>query len=78
MGDLLGDSETTREMLAQGSGDLADGFYATAMLTLALVASGFTISAALRARGRGGRRPGRVAAGDRVSRDWPGSAGTSS
>jgi len=51
VGDLLGDSETTREMLAQGSGDLADGFYATAMLTLALVASGFTISAALRARG---------------------------
>ncbi len=51
VGDLLGDSETTREMLAQGGADLADGFYATAMLTLALVASGYTVSAALRARG---------------------------
>jgi ABC-2 type transport system permease protein len=49
VGDLVGDSEAAREVIAQGGGDLTDGFYATALLTLALVASGFTVSAALRA-----------------------------
>jgi ABC-2 type transport system permease protein len=51
VGDLMGDSETTREVFLQGAADLVDGFYATALLTLALIASGFAISSALRPRG---------------------------
>jgi ABC-2 type transport system permease protein len=47
----MGDSETTREVFLQGAADLVDGFYATALLTLALIASGFAISSALRPRG---------------------------
>ena len=50
VGDLVGDSETTRDVIAQGGTDLVDGFYATALLTLALLASGYAISAALRPR----------------------------
>jgi ABC-2 type transport system permease protein len=50
VGDLLGDSEATQEMFAQGSADLVDGFYATAVLTLALMSCGYAISQALRAR----------------------------
>jgi ABC-2 type transport system permease protein len=51
VGDLIGDSDASREIFAQDGADLVDGFYAIAMLTLALIASGFTVSAALRARG---------------------------
>ena len=51
VGDMIGDSEATRELIAQGSGDLVDGFYATSILLLALLASGFAISSALRPRG---------------------------
>jgi ABC-2 type transport system permease protein len=51
VGDLLGDSEASREILVQGGAGLVDGFYATAIMTLALVGSGFAISSALRPRG---------------------------
>ncbi|MGF9759061.1 hypothetical protein AAII07_28070 [Microvirga sp. 0TCS3.31] len=50
VGDLLGDSDATREMFAQGSADLVDGFYATAILMLALMCSGYAVSTALRPR----------------------------
>lgn len=50
VGDLLGDSETTREVFAQGGADLVDGFYATAILMLALMCSGYAVSTALRPR----------------------------
>ena len=44
-------------MFVQSAGDLVDGFYATAILMLALIATGFAISSALRPRGEedGGR-----------------------
>ena len=51
VGELVGDSGATREMLAQGGAGLVEGFYATALLMLALVACGFAISSALRPRG---------------------------
>jgi ABC-2 type transport system permease protein len=51
VGDLVGDSETTREVFLQGAQDLVDGFYATSILMLALIACGFAISSALRPRG---------------------------
>ena len=50
VGDLVGDSETSRELFVQ-AGDLVEGFYATAILMLALIAAGFAISSALRPRG---------------------------
>jgi ABC-2 type transport system permease protein len=60
VGDLIGDSDASREIFTQGGAGLVDGFYATAMLTLALIASGYTVSAALRARGE--EEAGRVEA----------------
>lgn len=48
--ELLGSNEVTREMMAAGAGDLVDGFYAVAMVILALMASGFAVSSALRPR----------------------------
>ncbi len=50
VGDLVGDSDTTREVFAP-AGDLVDGFYATAVLMLAVIAAGFAVSSALRPRG---------------------------
>jgi ABC-2 type transport system permease protein len=50
VGDLLGDSEVSREMFARGDGGLVDGFYATAIVLLALMSCGFAISSALRPR----------------------------
>jgi ABC-2 type transport system permease protein len=50
VGDLLGDSEVSREMFARGSGGIVDGFYATAIVLLALMSCGFAISSALRPR----------------------------
>lgn len=49
--DLMGDSELSRQMFLQGAGDPVDGFYAASIVMLALVASGFAISSALRPRG---------------------------
>jgi ABC-2 type transport system permease protein len=50
VGDLVGDSQTSQDMMIQGGGDLLDGFYATIMLMLAVLAAGFAISSALRPR----------------------------
>jgi ABC-2 type transport system permease protein len=57
VGDLVGDSDTTRDLFLQGANDLVQGFYATSLLMLALIACGFAISSALRPRGEedGGR-----------------------
>ncbi len=49
--DLIGESQTSRDLFVQTSGDLVDGFYATALLLLALIASGYAISASQRPRG---------------------------
>lgn len=51
VGDLVGDSETSRDVVLQGSTDVVDGFYATLMLMLALMVAAFAISSALRPRG---------------------------
>lgn len=51
VGDLVGDSQASRDLFVQSAGDLVEGFYATSILMLALTASGFAISSALRARG---------------------------
>ncbi|MDI6908265.1 polyketide antibiotic transporter [Nocardioides sp.] len=51
IGDLIGDSGTSRDLMLQGSTDLVDGFYATLMLMLALLAAGFSISSSLRPHG---------------------------
>lgn len=48
--DLLGDSDATVELMTQGLADPVAGFYATALLMLALITSGFAISSALRPR----------------------------
>jgi ABC-2 type transport system permease protein len=48
VGDLIGDSTVSREIFVQGGGSLVDGFYATAIVMLALIACGFTIASALR------------------------------
>lgn len=50
VGDLVGDSEASRDLMLQGSDNLVDGFYATTMLMLAMLAAGFAISSALRPR----------------------------
>lgn len=65
VGDLVGDSEATRDVLLQGASDLVDGFYATSMIMLALIACGFAISSALRPRGEedGGRVESLLATG---------------
>lgn len=50
VGDVMGDSQASRDLFAQGGADLVDGFYATACLMLALLGCGFAISSALRPR----------------------------
>lgn len=49
-GDLIGDNEAARDLMAGGGQDLVAGFQAVSMLTMALLASGFAVSSALRAR----------------------------
>lgn len=49
--DLLGDSQFSHDVFRQGGGSLVDSFYAVAAAMLALIATGFAISSALRARG---------------------------
>ena len=51
MSDLMGDSELSRDMFLQGMQNLVDGFYAASIVMLALIASGFAVSSALRPRG---------------------------
>ncbi|MEO6509753.1 MAG: polyketide antibiotic transporter [Nocardioides sp.] len=50
VGDLVGDSQATRDVFVQ-AGDLVDGFYATAILMLGMISAGFAVSSALRPRG---------------------------
>jgi len=48
VGTLIGDSTTSRDVFVQGGGSLVDGFYAVAIVVIALVGAGFTVSSALR------------------------------
>jgi ABC-2 type transport system permease protein len=50
VGTVIGDSKASQDMFIQGGGDQVDGFYAVAIVSLALVATGFTVSSALRPR----------------------------
>ena len=50
VGALLGDSSTTEDMFIRGGSDLTAGFYATAILMLALMCCGYAISTAMRPR----------------------------
>ncbi|RYP87519.1 ABC transporter permease [Nocardioides guangzhouensis] len=50
VGDIVGDSQASRDLFVQ-SGDIVEGFYATAVLMLAMIAAGYAISSALRPRG---------------------------
>jgi ABC-2 type transport system permease protein len=50
VGDLMGDSQMTRDLFAQGGGALVDAFYATAILMLAMMACGYAVSSAIRPR----------------------------
>lgn len=51
VGDLVGDSDLSKELILQGSSDIVDAFYATLIAMLALIACGFAISSALRPHG---------------------------
>ena len=50
VGTLIGDSTASQDVFAQGGGSLVDGFYAVAIVMIALVGAGFTVSSALRPR----------------------------
>ncbi|HEX5088795.1 MAG TPA: ABC transporter permease [Nocardioides sp.] len=54
VGDLVGDSDFSKEMMLQGRGDIVDAFYATLIVMLSLLACGFAISSALRPPGEEG------------------------
>ena len=49
-GDLIGDNEAARDLMAAGGDDLVAGFQAVSMLMLAMLTSGFAVSSALRPR----------------------------
>ena len=49
--DVIGTSKASQDIFVQSPGDLIDSFYATAILMLAVIASAFAISSALRPRG---------------------------
>lgn len=49
--DIMGDSEFSQEIFRQAGGDITASFYATAIVMIALIASGFAISSALRPLG---------------------------
>ena len=57
VGDLIGDNDTFEDIIAQTGGTLTDSFFATSLLTMALIAGGFAVSSALRLRSEetGGR-----------------------
>ena len=50
VGDMVGDSAAGRDLIGQGSADLVAGFYATTVLAVALLSTGFAISSTLRPR----------------------------
>lgn len=68
---LLGDSDLAQEMFVLSEGALADAFYATMLLMLAMIGAGFSISSALRPRAEeeAGRVESLLAIGLR-RRDW--------
>ena len=68
---LLGGSDLAEDMFVQTGGALVDAFYASMILSLVLIGSGFTISSALRPRGEedSGRVEALLATGLR-RRDW--------
>lgn len=76
VGDLIGNSRSTREIFSQGSSSIVTGFYATALLMMALMAAGFAVSSALRPRGEedAGRVEGLLATGLPRGRWWRGHA----
>lgn len=51
VGALLGDSEFSKDVFAQGGGELVKSFYSTTALMLALIGSSFAVSSAQRLRG---------------------------
>ena len=63
--DLLGDSQFAQDVFVQGGGTIVDSFYAVAVVILALMASGFAVSSAMRPRGEedAGRLEGLLATG---------------
>jgi ABC-2 type transport system permease protein len=50
IGDIIGDSEAARDILAPGGGDLTDLYWVTTALQLALVTTGYALMATLRLR----------------------------
>jgi ABC-2 type transport system permease protein len=48
--DFIGDNDALEDLLAQTGGSLVDSYLGTTMLTMAVIAGGFAISAALRLR----------------------------
>jgi ABC-2 type transport system permease protein len=54
VGDLVGDSDLSKEMILQGRSDIVNAFYATMIVMLSLLACGFAISSALRPQGEEG------------------------
>lgn len=76
VGDVIGNSKSTREVFSQGSSSIVEGFYATALLMMALMAAGFAVSSALRPRGEedGGRVENLLATGLPRGRWWRGHA----
>ena len=55
--DLIGDNDDLADIIAQAGGNLTDSYFSTAILMLAVIAGGFTVSSALRVRSEetGGR-----------------------
>lgn len=49
--DLLGDSDVSASLVAAGADSVTDGFYATAMLMIAVITAAYAVSSALRSRG---------------------------
>ena len=46
--DLIGDNEQLREIIARQAGSITDSFFATTLLILSLIGSGFAVQATLR------------------------------
>lgn len=71
--DLVGDSDFAKAFGAGVTDNLVDGFYAAAIVQLALIASGFAISSTLRPRGEEDAGHGEVLLATGLSRrDWLG------
>jgi ABC-2 type transport system permease protein len=74
VGDLIGDNDSFRDIIAQSGGSLTDSFFTTSLLMMALIAGGFAVSSALRPRSEetSGRAEPLLATGLSRSR-WAGS-----